>query len=84
MTSSTINWLPLFVVTSLAEIVIDSLNFMHRHGWIKVHAWVLMETHLHLVATSHDMSSEMGKVKSYTAKKGLVEIVRPSVKSLFE
>lgn len=69
ITSSTLNWLSLFAVPSLAEIIIDSLNFLHREGRIKIHAWVLMETHLHLVATSQNMSGEMRKAKSYTARR---------------
>jgi len=68
ITSSVIHWLPLFTVPALAEIVIDSLNFLRQQRRLTVHAWVLMETHLPLVATSHDMSGEMRKAKSYTAR----------------
>ena len=68
LTSSVVNWLPLFATPGLAEIVIDSLNFLHQKQRIKIHAWVLMETHFHLVATSFDISSEMRKMKSYTAR----------------
>ncbi len=60
VTSSTLNWLPLFAVPALAEIIIASLNFLHQQGRLTVHAWVLMETHLHLLATSKDMSGETG------------------------
>ena len=69
ITSSVIHWLPLFAVPALAEIVIDSLNFLGQQRRISIHAWVLMETHLHLVATSQDMSGEMRKAKSYTARR---------------
>lgn len=68
LTSSAIHWLPLFAVPALAEIVIDSLNFLQQQRRITIHAWVLMETHLHMVATSQDMSGEMRKAKSYTAR----------------
>ncbi len=68
ITSSAINWLPLFASRYLAKIVTDSLNFLHHSKRIRIHAWVLMETHLHLVATSADMSGEMKKAKSYTAR----------------
>ncbi len=69
ITSSTINWLPLFSVPPLAEIVINSLKFLQQQRRIKLHAWVLMETHLHIIATSQDMSGEMRKAKSYTARR---------------
>ena len=67
ITSSVVNWLSLFASPELAGIVIDSLNFMQQQN-VKIHAWVLMETHFHLVATSVNISSEMRKFKSYTAR----------------
>ena len=60
---------PTLAVPSLAAIIIDSLNFLHREGRIKIHAWVLMETHRHLVAISQNMSGETRKAKSYTARR---------------
>jgi len=69
ITSSTIHWLPLFAVPALAQIVIDSLNFLQQEKRMAIHAWALMETHLHLVATCRDMSGEMRKAKSYTARR---------------
>ncbi len=68
ITTSAINWLPLFAKADLAEIILDSLTFLHNNNRIEIHAWVLMETHIHLVASSNDMSSEMRNLKSYTAR----------------
>ena len=59
ITSSAINWLSLFALPALAGIIIDSLNFLQQQQRVKIHAWVLMETHFHLVATSANISSEM-------------------------
>ena len=63
ITSSAINWLPLFAVPELAKIVMDSLIFMHENRRMAIHAWVIMETHLHLVASSPDMASQMRNMK---------------------
>ena len=68
ITSSVINWLSLFALPAPAGIVIYSLNFVQQQQRVKIHAWVLMETHFHLVATSANISSEMRKIKSYTAR----------------
>lgn len=35
---------------------------------MKLHAWVIMENHLHLVASSEDISKQMHDFKSYTAR----------------
>jgi REP element-mobilizing transposase RayT len=68
ITSSAIQWLPLFAMPALADIIINSLIHQHRNGHMIIHAWVLMETHMHLVATSPDMSAHMRNMKAYTAK----------------
>lgn len=68
ITSSAINWLPLFAKPDLATIVINSLNFLHKNQRLIIHAWVLMETHMHLVASSPDMSSEIRNMKAYTGR----------------
>ena len=68
ITSSVMNWLSLFALPAPAGIVIDSLNFLQQEQRIKIHAWVLMETHFHLIATSENISSEMRKFKSYTTR----------------
>ena len=68
ITSSVVNWLSLFALPALAGIVINSLNFLQQQQRIKIHAWVLMETHIHLVVTSANISAEMRKFKSYTAR----------------
>ena len=60
ITSSVINWLSLFAMPAPAGIVIDSLNFLQQQQRIKIH--------VHLVATSANISSEMRKMKSYTAR----------------
>ncbi len=68
-TSTFINWLPLFIYPQIAEIVIDSLSFLHENRRVVLHAYVLMENHLHLIGSTTDFSSEMRKFKSFTARR---------------
>ena len=67
-TMSTINWLPLFSVPKIAEIILNSLQFMHENKRIILNAYVIMETHMHTVSTSNDFSGELRNFKSYTAR----------------
>lgn len=46
----------------------SSLSFLHDHRRVVLHAFVLMETHLHFVGSS-DFSNEMRKFKSFTARR---------------
>jgi REP element-mobilizing transposase RayT len=69
ITSTTIEWLPLFGIKELAQIIIDSLNFLIKEQRIDVFGWVMMENHIHLIALSTNLSKEMNNFKSFTARK---------------
>jgi REP element-mobilizing transposase RayT len=69
LTCTVVNWLPLFGNPAIAEIVLGSLRFMHENGRLQVHGYVLMENHLHMVASSSDLEKEVGDFKSFTARK---------------
>ena len=67
ITSSTVNWIPAFSSPAIANIILDSLSFLHQQQRLTLHAYVLMENHLHLIASSPNFSAEMRNFKSYTA-----------------
>ena len=66
--STTVNWLPLFKEPDIAAIIIDSLNFLIRENRLILYAYVLMEDHIHLVTASENLSQEIAKFKSFTAR----------------
>jgi putative transposase len=71
LTITTVNWLPLFSNPIIACIIIESLNFLVNSGRLKVIAYVILENHLHLVASSDRLSKEIGDFKSFTARKSI-------------
>lgn len=68
VTSATVNWLPLFSIPQLAKSVLDAMRFLHDNQRVTIHAYVLLENHLHFVGSSSHFSSEMRKFKSFTAR----------------
>ena len=64
---SIVNWIAAFSNPAIADIVLDSLSFLHKQQRLTLHAYVLMENHLHLIASSPNFSDEMRNFKSYTA-----------------
>jgi putative transposase len=68
LTSTVVNWIPLFSRVELAEIVLNSLNFLQRQQRIILYSYVLMENHLHLIASAANLSKEIGDLKSFTAR----------------
>ena len=68
LTCTVVNWIPLFSRVELAQIILDSLNFLQRQQRLTLYAYVIMENHLHLIATSRSLSKEIGDFKSFTAR----------------
>ena len=56
LTCTVVNWLPVFGSPSIAQIVLDSFRFLQEQDRIRIYAYVIMETHLHLIASSDRLS----------------------------
>ncbi len=69
LTSTVVNWLPLFNAPWVVDILFDSLRFLQKNGRLVLYAYVIMENHLHFIASAIDLSKEMGNFKSFTARK---------------
>jgi putative transposase len=67
LTCTIVNWMPLFADPSIVQIVLDSLHYLQKSGRIQVFAFVIMENHLHLIASAENLTKELGDFKSYTA-----------------
>ncbi len=52
LTSTIVKWLPVFVSPATCDIVIDSLQYCRDKKGLRIHAYVIMPTHLHLVLSS--------------------------------
>ncbi|MFP5271684.1 REP-associated tyrosine transposase [Coleofasciculus sp. G1-WW12-02] len=68
LTCTSVNWIPLFSKPELAQIVLDSLRFLQSQQRIALHGYVLMENHLHLLASADNLSKEIRTFKSFTAR----------------
>lgn len=53
----------------MVEIVLDSLRFLIEKDRMALHGWVILENHLHLAASSEDISKQIHDFKSYTARR---------------
>lgn len=68
MTTTVVNWLPLLNAPWVVDILFDSLRYLQNHGRVILYAYVIMENHLHLIASAGALSREMASFKSYTAR----------------
>jgi REP element-mobilizing transposase RayT len=49
ITYSVVEWLPVFIRAATCKIVTESLAFCHREKHLRINAFVIMPTHLHLI-----------------------------------
>ena len=56
LTRTVVNWLPIFSQPELARIIISSLDFLGKHQGLSLHGYVIIENHLHLIASSENLS----------------------------
>jgi REP element-mobilizing transposase RayT len=54
LTFSVIEWLPVFVSEEPCLIITESLNFCHREKGLRINAFVIMPTHLHMIVFNAD------------------------------
>lgn len=69
LTCTIVKWLPIFGNPEIAQIILNSLRFLQEHKRLTIFAYVIIEHHLHLVASSKNLTKEMGDFKSYSARK---------------
>ena len=58
LTTSVVEWLPVFVSQASCQIVTESLSFCHRVKQLRVNAYAIMPTHLHMIVFDADGDSE--------------------------
>ncbi len=51
------------------DILIDSLKFLRENGSLRIFAYVILENHIHMIASASDLSNTMMRFKSYTARR---------------
>jgi putative transposase len=75
MTCTVVGWLPIFTRPEAVEIVYDSWRFLQKERGFKLLAYVILENHLHLIASDPDLSETMRRFKSFTARR-LVDLLQ--------
>ncbi|HRT97658.1 MAG TPA: transposase [Planctomycetota bacterium] len=75
LTCTIVGWLPLFTRPEAVEQVLDSLRFLQHNGRLVVFGYVVLETHLHLIASAPNLSKEIGDFKSFTARR-LIDLLK--------
>ena len=84
ITLTILHWIPLFTNTRSVDILLECFRYLQEHDNLKIYSYVILENHLHLVASSDDISKTMKKFKSYTAKKLLELLEKENIHTILE
>jgi REP element-mobilizing transposase RayT len=69
VTSTVVQWIPVFTSAAYCNVITDSLLFCRKQKSLLLHAYVVMDTHIHLIVTAPDVTSFMRDFKSFTSRK---------------
>jgi len=74
LTFSVLHWLPVFTSQEPCLIVTETLNFCHREKGLRTNAFVIMPTHIHLIATdvnfdTEQLSQTITSLRKYTGQR---------------
>jgi REP element-mobilizing transposase RayT len=78
MTLTIVDWVDLFTRDRYVTILIDSLNYCIQNKGLVVYAYVVMPSHVHLLATGREPLNEIIRdLKKHTSKLFAKAIVQP-------
>ena len=69
MTSSIVNGYPLFSIPDAARQILDGLRFLQEERDVILYAYVIMENHIHFIASGRDLKEKVRLFKSYSARR---------------
>ncbi len=72
MTSTVVEFIPIFTSKKYCKILTDSLQFVRKNKNIKIIAYVVMDNHFHAILNGEDLADKVRTIKGYTA----YEIIR--------
>ncbi|MFZ4621456.1 MAG: REP-associated tyrosine transposase [Bacteroidota bacterium] len=68
LTMTVVEWIPLFMDRQIAAILLRSLEFLQKERSLTIYAYVIMENHLHIIASNSCLNKTIKEFKSYTAR----------------
>jgi REP element-mobilizing transposase RayT len=69
LTCTVVAWLPVFTRPETVQIVLDSWRFLQQERRLVLYGFVILENHLHFIASAANLSKEVKHFKSYTARR---------------
>jgi REP element-mobilizing transposase RayT len=69
LTNTIVAWLPVFAHPPFVEILLDAWRFLQRDRGVRILGYVILENHIHWIAVGGELSEQVGRFKSFTARR---------------
>ena len=84
VTCTILHWLPIFTRQEIVDIILNSLKFLQKQDSLRLHAYVILENHLHIVLRSDDLRKSMESFKKFTAREILNLLRRENATTILD
>lgn len=84
MTSSVIDWMPVFDSLEINQIILDGFMFLQKERDVTIYAYIIMKDHIHFIASGEDLSEKIRLFKSYSARQIIDSLKRAARDDLLE
>lgn len=68
LTCTIVDGIDLFIDIHISRIILDAFGYMQTKLQVKVYGFVIMHNHIHFIAESGNISEDIRKFKSFTAR----------------
>jgi putative transposase len=84
LTCTVVGWLPVFTRPETVQFVLDSWQFLQDQERLVLLGYVVLENHVHFIASAKDLAKEVGDFKSYTARRIIDHLSERHVRPLLD
>jgi putative transposase len=84
LTCTVVGWLPVFTRPETVQILLDSWQFLQDRERMVLLGYVVLDNHIHFIASADDISKEVGDFKSYTARRIIDYLNEHHVRTLLQ
>jgi putative transposase len=74
ITATTVEWLPVFTSTACCDILVRALGHCRAHAGLKIHGWVILDTHFHAILAGPNLAQIISNLKKFTAREILARV----------
>ena len=67
ITSTVVEWLPIFTTQACCDIVVKSLEYCRQHKELKIYAWVILDNHFHAIVAGPAVARTIAALRKFTA-----------------